>query len=82
MSYESTTCPCGGKKERETMICAPCTQAITAANPNDIALCEDHRIPVETRRAMAIRILAIARRRGNAKPTPLSHSLRSWLSRV
>jgi hypothetical protein len=57
------------------MICDPCKQAITAANPNDLALCEDHRIPVETRRAMAIRILAIARQRGNAKPLPFSYSL-------
>jgi hypothetical protein len=57
------------------MICDPCKQAITAANPNDLALYEDHRIPVETRRAMAIRILAIARRRGSAKPLPLICSL-------
>ena len=75
MSYENTSCPCGGRKERETMICDPCKQAITAANPNDLALYEDHRIPVETRRAMAIRILAIARRRGSAKPLPLICSL-------
>jgi len=68
MSYESTTCPCGGRKERETMICDPCKAfaAITAAN--DLSLYEDHRIPTATRRAMAIRILAIARRRGSATP--------------
>ena len=75
MSYENTSCPCGRRKERETMICDTCKQAITAANPNDLALYEDHRIPVETRRAMAIRILAIARRRGSAKPLPFSYSL-------
>ena len=68
MSYESTTCPCGGKKERETMICAPCKAFASITAANDLALCEDHRIPVEARRAMAIRILAIARRRGNATP--------------
>ena len=65
MSYESTTCPCGGKKERETMICDPCKAFAAATAANDLALYEDHRIPVETRRAMAIRILAIARRRGS-----------------
>lgn len=66
MSYESTTCPCGGRKERETMICDPCKSFIIAINPIDLSLYEDHRIPTMTRRAMAIRILAIARRRGKA----------------
>lgn len=68
MSYENTSCPCGGRKERETMICADCVTAINAANPNDLALYEDHRIPTSTRRAMAIRILANARRRGQRLP--------------
>ena len=68
MSYESTTCPCGGRKERETMICDPCKASIAATNANDLALCEDHRIPTQTRRAMAIRILATARRRGQRLP--------------
>jgi len=53
------------------MICDPCKAFATSTAANDLALYEDHRIPVETRRAMAIRILAIARRRGNAKPLPL-----------
>ena len=50
------------------MICADCVTAINAANPNDLALCDDHRIPTQTRRAMAIRILANARRRGQRLP--------------
>ena len=50
------------------MICAECVNAINAANPNDLALYEDHRIPTQTRRAMAIRILANARRRGQRLP--------------
>ena len=66
MSYESTTCPCGGKKDQETMICAPCKAFASITAANDLALYEDHRIPTQTRRAMAIRILAIARRRGKA----------------
>ena len=41
MSYENTSCPCGGRKERETMICADCVTAINAANPNDLALCDE-----------------------------------------
>jgi hypothetical protein len=68
MSYESTACPCGGKKERETMICDPCKAFASITAANDLALYEDHRIPTATRRAMAIRILAIARRRGSANP--------------
>ena len=72
MSYENTSCPCGGKKERETMICADCVTAINGANPNDLALYEDHRIPTSTRRAMAIRILATARRRGQRLPLTFS----------
>jgi len=68
MSYESTTCPCGGRKEREVMICDPCKAFASTTAANDLALYADHRIPVETRRAMAIRILAIARRRGSATP--------------
>jgi len=71
MSYESTTCPCGGRKGRETMICDPCKAFASITAANDLALYEDHRIPTATRRAMAIRILAIARRRGNANPLPL-----------
>ena len=72
MSYESTNCPCGGRKERETMICDPCKSFASITAANDLALYEDHRIPTQTRRAMAIRILAIARRRGNAKALPLA----------
>ena len=48
------------------MICAPCKAFASITAANDLALYEDHRIPTQTRRAMAIRILAIARRRGKA----------------
>ena len=75
MSYENTSCPCGGRKERETMICDPCKAFASITAANDLSLCEDHRIPTATRRAMAIRILAIARQRGKTKPLPLSCSL-------
>ena len=68
MSYESTNCPCGGKKDRETMICDPCKSFASITAANDLALYEDHRIPTQTRRAMAIRILANARRRGQRLP--------------
>jgi hypothetical protein len=47
------------------MICDPCKAFAAATAANDLALYEDHRIPTATRRAMAIRILAIARRRGS-----------------
>ena len=48
------------------MICDPCKSFASITAANDLALYEDHRIPTQTRRAMAIRILAIARRRGKA----------------
>ena len=28
MSYEDTNCPCGGTKERETMLCKECMEAL------------------------------------------------------
>jgi hypothetical protein len=72
MSYENTSCPCGGRKKRETMICDPCKAFIASAPCNDLDFCEDHRNPVEKRRAMAILILAAARRRGKRLPLTFS----------
>lgn len=30
MSYENTECPCGGKKERDTMLCNTCFTELEA----------------------------------------------------
>jgi hypothetical protein len=76
MSYETTSCPCGGKKTHETMICSDCVNFI---NPNDLAFCEDHRIPTAQRRAMSIRILATARHRS---PPTLSNKTEKITGKV
>jgi len=38
MSYENTSCPCGGRKERETMICDACKAFASITAANDLAL--------------------------------------------
>jgi hypothetical protein len=66
MSYENTACPCGGKKERETMICADCEQHFAATI--EIATVQKKSWPMEVRRNAAIRLLAMARRRNKRLP--------------
>lgn len=61
MSWENTQCPCGGEKQRETMLCASC-EAVFAGN-YDRRRMDDPAVPVEQRRTSAIRVLAASRRR-------------------
>jgi hypothetical protein len=61
MSYEDTSCPCGGRKERQTMICQPCRDHL--AGCIELAAMDDERIPVQARRSAAIRVLKLARGR-------------------
>lgn len=61
MSYESQRCPCGGRKERETMLCPECV-AQFGATP-DYARMSDPAVDWYARRSAAIRVLACARRR-------------------
>jgi hypothetical protein len=64
MSYENTKCPCGGSKQRETMICQACTDHLSGTNPHEIKGYQDSaNHSAESRRNMAIRLLAAARRR-------------------
>lgn len=62
MSFENTDCPCGGTKERETLICPECSQylkdhpAMKSMNNGNNS--------VESRRHAAIVILSCARGRG------------------
>lgn len=73
MSYENTACPCGGKKERETMICAACADYIESTTAHvDLARHNDQAFSVESRRGMAIRMLTIARGRTRSKSLPLA----------
>jgi hypothetical protein len=75
MSYENTACPCGGKKERETMICADCVDYIESTTAHtDLARHKDYSFSVEARRWMAIRVLTIARSRRRSKLLPLAFS--------
>lgn len=61
MSYENTSCPCGGRKERETMLCAPCVTATAATI--EAAVINDASRTWQTRRNAAIRLIAMARKR-------------------
>jgi hypothetical protein len=63
MSYEDTNCPCGGKKERETMLCADCMKAF-ADTPDMKVFLDPIKYGVDARRPAAILLCAKARRRG------------------
>jgi hypothetical protein len=77
VSYENTECPCGGKKQRETLICEACALHITEMHNDsgrfDLSHYQDNTYPQETRRRMAINVLALARRRN--KRLPLSFAM-------
>jgi hypothetical protein len=61
MSYENTTCPCGSRKERETMICAACRDY--TASTIEAAVMNDTGRAWQSRRNAAIKLLAICRTR-------------------
>ncbi|CAB4158759.1 hypothetical protein UFOVP736_58 [uncultured Caudovirales phage] len=66
MSYANTDCPCGEKKERETMICATCQQ--TFADTFEMKVSLDLTETWEARRSSAIQLLAMCRRRNKRLP--------------
>lgn len=70
MSYENTSCPCGGKKQRETMLCQDCQDHL--ADTNELAAMNDTARPMQTRRSNAIRVLSMARKRKKSPALPLS----------
>ena len=61
MSYENNKCPCGERKERETMLCADCERDF--ASTIELAAYRDETGPTGVRRHAAIKLLAMARRR-------------------
>ena len=61
MSYENTSCPCGGRKERETILCLDCQDQ--TASTIEAAVMNDASRSWQTRRNAAIRLLSIARGR-------------------
>jgi len=64
MSYENTACPCGQKKEPQTMICKACIDHVEESPARQLlARWQDKDETLETRRGAAVRILEISRRR-------------------
>jgi hypothetical protein len=61
MSYENNQCPCGGRKERETMLCAPCVAATESTI--EAAVLADTTRTWQTRRNAGIRLIAMVRKR-------------------
>jgi hypothetical protein len=61
MSYEDTSCPCGGKKERETMLCNDCEQYL--ADHPAMKVFRDKSDSAESRRHAATILLTVARKR-------------------
>lgn len=59
MSFENNLCPCGGKKERETMLCAACESKF-AGHPS-MAAFKNHDLPVTARRHAAEVLISLAR---------------------
>lgn len=71
MSWDKTTCCCGGPKERETMFCDECRAFLLDRCPADYRTIQDTTYCVGIRRAAAVRCLSQARRR-NRKQKPLA----------
>lgn len=61
MSYEDTRCPCGDRKERETMLCGGCVRAF--ADRGELADYQDKSKPLDWRRNSALVLLALAKKR-------------------
>ena len=64
MSFEDTNCPCGGKKERDTMLCPECVRAF--ADHSSMEAFADPELPLDARAhaARVLVILAKGRKRG------------------
>ena len=62
MSFENTACPCGGTKERETMICPACSDYLK--DHPAMKSMNNEKASVESRRHAAIVIVTCARARG------------------
>jgi hypothetical protein len=61
MAYDDTHCPCGCRKMTQTLLCDACAQQVSPST--DWQLYADEKLSVGTRRAAAIRLLAVARKR-------------------
>ena len=64
MSWENTKCPCGGRKESETMLCRDCEEYLE--DRPEMAIFRGDGDP-DLRRHAAITLLALARGREHAQ---------------
>lgn len=65
MAWHDTKCPCGGRKETDTLICAKCVEHAQEDHSRayDLRTFQDGKESIEHRRGAAVRLLAAARRR-------------------
>jgi hypothetical protein len=63
MSYEDTNCPCGHRKERDTMLCADCMTAFKDHPSMKGFLNADGTWSIPARRQSAIILVTLARKR-------------------
>lgn len=61
MSYEDTICPCGGKKERDTMLCPQCETDL--ADHPSMKVFKDMGAGIASGQHAAIVLLALSRSR-------------------
>ncbi len=61
MSFDNRSCPCGGKKEAGVMLCESCNTALE--DYPEMGVFQNEKATTEARRASAIKLLAMARRR-------------------
>lgn len=61
MSWEDTKCPCGGRKERETLLCGECETHLSGTM--EMRAYKRPELGPMERRWAVIRLLSMARRR-------------------
>lgn len=66
-SWEGSICPCGGTKERETMLCPECVAHFEQERPS-LFVYLDAKQPLELRRSSAIILASLARKRKQPQP--------------
>jgi hypothetical protein len=75
MSYDDTKCPCGGKKEPQTMLCQACVDHMAEHHPFELRRWKD---PTETwcsQRSAAIRLLSATHRRKSGRELPMTYRI-------
>jgi hypothetical protein len=61
VSYENTSCPCGGKKPCDTMLCDGCNEAFK--DRTEMRDYQDIYLSLELRRNAAVILVTLARKR-------------------